>query len=91
MPNNPEVTHSRREVRKALLVLGPREVVQIIADHADAEAFGAKCDGETRTANNYRGLHLRLVRAIQWMAKDRNRDDKGNWVGPVQNENGWTP
>lgn len=23
--------------------------------------------------------------------KDPNRDDKGNWIGNVQHENGWTP
>lgn len=25
-----------------------------------------------------------------WQQRDPNRDAKGNWIGPVANENGWT-
>lgn len=25
------------------------------------------------------------------MVGDPNRDEKGNWIGTMQNENGWTP
>lgn len=27
----------------------------------------------------------------EWLLHDPNYDSKGNWIGPVANENGWTP
>lgn len=27
----------------------------------------------------------------EWLLHDPNRDAAGNWIGPVANENGWTP
>lgn len=27
----------------------------------------------------------------EWLLHDFNYDEAGNWIGPVANENGWTP